>query len=317
MRNCRNKVYSGNREYKLYSSCFSISLIAFTSLLLSCTFSFGVGWEEADSLFLAGKYYPASVEYERAAYLSPTNTARTVALLKKAECLKQMESYSDAEKNLERIIYTDLSDTLIAETRYESALCSYLVGDFSNAENHLLQMQSFIKDSSLTKYSLPLYSLVLNELQRWDEAKEKILRAINLSEMNIAEKENLRKNVNELYLPENYPHLKNLLKAQKMSAFLPGLGQLYAGYFWEGSASAFLNVASLGLTGYFIYEKLYFTGVMVGSSVFSKFYIGGSNRLEYLVSKKNYQLLRTYNNKLKDVIMTINLPPVFQRERGK
>lgn len=256
-------------------------------------------------MFLTSNYYPAAVEYERNAFLSANNSERTIALLKKAECFKQMENFSEAEKITERIIYTNLSDTLIAEARYQSALCSYLSGNFSNAENHLLQMHSFIKDSSLTKNSLPLYSLVLNELQRWSEAKEKIIKAITISEMKNAEKENLKKIVEKLYAPENYPHLKKLAKAQKMSAILPGLGQLYAGYFWEGAASSFLNAASLGLTGYFIYAKLYFTAATIGTSVFGKFYLGGSNRLEYLVAKKNYKLLRGYNDNLKTIILKL------------
>ena len=259
--------------------------------------------KEADSLFLAGKYYPAAVEYERNAFLSANNSARTIALLKKAECFKQMENYSEAEKTTARIIYTNLSDTLLTAARYQSALCSYLAGDFSNAESQLLQMHSFIKDNSLTKNSLPLYALVLNELQRWSEAKEKIMMVIDGTEIQSAEKDTLRKKINKLYAPENYPHLKKLLKAQKMSAFLPGLGQLYAGYFWEGAASAFLNVASLGLTGYFIYAKLYITAATIGTSVLSKFYMGGSNRLEYLVAKKNYKLLRGYNDELKIIVV--------------
>ena len=286
----------------LLSCCF---------LLFSCAHSFGevpidIGRGEADSLFRIGNFYPAAVEYERNAFLSVNNSDRAISLLKKAECYKQLNNYSEAEKTTERIIYTNLSDTLLAEARYQSALCSYLAGDFSNAESHLLQMHSFMKDSSLTKNSLPLYALVLNELQRWDEAKEKTLKAINLSEINSAQKDSLRKNVNALYVPQNYPRLKKLLKAQKMSAFLPGLGQLYAGYFWEGTASAFLNVASLGLSGYFIYETLYFTAVTAGTSVVSKFYLGGTNRLEYLVAKKNYKLLRNYNNQLKMLIVKIN-----------
>ncbi|MBI4930894.1 MAG: hypothetical protein HY841_09045 [Bacteroidetes bacterium] len=286
--------------FKIFSTC--------CFLFFSCALSLGEGGREAaDSLFLAGNYYPAAVEYERAAFLSLNNSTRTFALLKKSECFLQMGNYADAEKITGRIIYTDLSDTLIAKARYQNALCAYLSGNFANAENHLLQMNSFIKDSSLTKNSLPLYALVLNELQRWPEAKEKILQSINLSEINSAEKDSLRKKINELYVSKNYPHLKNLLKAQKMSAFLPGLGQLYAGYFWEGAASAFLNTASLGLMIYLVYPpmQLYFTSATVGTAVFSKFYLGGSNRLEYLVGKKNYKLLRGYNNDLKNAIVKI------------
>ncbi|HEY4799068.1 MAG TPA: hypothetical protein VII99_08345, partial [Bacteroidia bacterium] len=57
---------------------------------------------------------------------------------------------------------------------------------------------------------------------------------------------------------------------------------------------------------YIVFEKLYFTGIMAGSAVFSKFYMGGSNRLEYLVEKKNYTLLRSYNNMLKATVLKID-----------
>lgn len=227
-----------------------------------------------------------------------------MALLKKAECLVQSGNFPEAEKTTERIMYTNLNDTLIAESHHWSALCSYLAGNFSNAENHLLQMNTFIHDSTLTVNSQLLYALVLNELKRWPEAKEKAMKAINSSAISASEKDSLRKKINQLYVPENYPRMKKLLKAQKMSAFLPGLGQLYAGYFWEGTASAFLNVASVGFMGYCIYTKLYFTGIITGSGVFSKFYLGGSRRLEYLVNKRNYKELRTYNDKLKVAILS-------------
>ncbi|MBI3501540.1 MAG: hypothetical protein HY063_07080 [Bacteroidetes bacterium] len=284
---------------------FYKTFLSYYFLIFSHSLSFGEGCGEADSLFLSGKYYPAAVEYERTAFLSVNNSGRTIALLKKAECYKQMENFSEAEKSTERIIYTNLSDTLLAEAREQSALCAYLAGDFSNAENHLVQMHAFVKDSSLIKNTLPLYALVLNELQRWNEAKEKIFRAVELSELSQQEKDALKKSLEQLYAPQNYPHLKKLLKAQKMSAFLPGLGQLYAGYFWEGAASAFLNVASLGLTGYFIYAKLYFTAATLGTGMFSKFYLGGSRRLEYLVAKKNYKLLRGYNDEMKKFILSL------------
>lgn len=264
-------------------------------------------FRKSDSLFALGRYYPAAVEYERDAFLSADNRIRTIALLKKAECFKQLGNFTEAENTCGRILYTGLNDTLIAEARYQNALCAYLAGDFSVAENHLLQLHSFVPDIHLTKNSLPLYALVLNELQKWGEAKQKILKAIELSDISPAEKDSLVKIVNTLYVPENYPRMKNLLKAQKMSAFLPGLGQLYAGYFWEGAASAFLNTASLGLTVYFIYARLYFTAATVGTGVFSKFYLGGSNRLEYLVAKRNYKVLRKYNDALKKIILTTTL----------
>lgn len=306
MWNRGNKVNTGNKGNSVYTCYFLISILS----ILACTLGFGQPIQKtADSLFLKGSFYSASVEYERVAFLSADNAIRTKALLKKAECQKQTGSFQEAKKTTERIIYTGLTDTLISTSHYQGALCSYLSGDFASAENHLLQMTAFMRDSSLTENSLPLYVLVLNELQRWPEAKEKALQAINAATLPSAERDSLRIAIHKMYNPVNYPRMKNLLKAQKMSAFLPGLGQLYAGYFWEGATSAFLNVASVGFMAYCIYTKLYFTGIITGSGIFSKFYLGGSNRLEYLVAKRNYKMNRNYNDQLKNTILkSLNTP---------
>jgi hypothetical protein len=80
---------------------------------------------------------------------------------------------------------------------------------------------------------------------------------------------------------------------------LPGVGQLYAGYFWEGALNVTLQLAGLGFTGLCIWQKYYFTGAFVGFSIFQKFYGGGINRTQFLVEKRNHIKIRTFNDEIK------------------
>lgn len=73
-----------------------------------------------------------------------------------------------------------------------------------------------------------------------------------------------------------------------MSTFLPGLGQMYAGYPLEGIFNLGLQSTCLGLGLYSAYYKYYLTGYFEGFALFPKFYFGGTIRTEYLVEKKNY-----------------------------
>ena len=259
----------------------------------------------ADSLFEKSEYRIASIEYERVFFLTSDFAVKTEALLRKAACLKQMQQFRKAEQSLNRANFAGLNDTLIYKLRFQSALCAYLGGNFNNAESQLIQIHYFLKDTILTMPSLLLYVLVLNELNRWDEAKEKIVKWISLTDPPPAVKDSLLNIISKIYHADDYPKFKKLKNAQRLSSFLPGAGQLYAGYLGEGLANVSLQLAALAFTGYAFYFNYYITAFIVGYGIFSKFYIGGINRLEYLVNKKNYELLRGFNDRLKGEILKI------------
>jgi hypothetical protein len=259
----------------------------------------------ADSLYRAGQYYDAAIEYEREGFVVPVNSTKTIALINKAKCLALLGKYEDGEHCLGRIEYSGLPDSLVYQGRYEYALCAYLGQDFGNAESQLLQLQFFVPDSMLTRESLPLFSLVLNELHKWEEAKQKLLNYVRLSSVPLQTKDSINQVINEVYAHKKFPKLKSLKKAQTLSYILPGTGQIYAGYFWEGAASASIQLAALAFTGYCVYVHYYIAAFVAGYSTFQKFYMGGINRLEYLVGKKNYELTRAYNDPLKEKILSI------------
>ena len=256
-----------------------------------------------DSLFNSYEFRAASMEYEYAGFFSESKMMRTEALLRKSECLKQMQLFEEAELTLGRLNYEDLPDTLVYRGHFQSALCSYLAGNFSNAESHLLQLNYFLHDTLLTRTSLPLFALVLNELEKWPEARSKLLLAVQQASIPASVKDSLTANINDLYKKKNLPHKKNLTKALIFSSILPGTGQIYAGYFWDGIASLLFNAATISFVGYNIATKYYFTTGSSLTNIFHMFYSGGLNRVDFLIKKKNYLILRTFNDQAKAKIL--------------
>lgn len=88
---------------------------------------------------------------------------------------------------------------------------------------------------------------------------------------------------------KNLPY-KSCSKANLISSFLPGAGQIYANDFYSGVASFLLN-------GYFAYatykaidRKDYYQGVILSTVGFSRFYFGGKENAYKAAQRFNRQL---------------------------
>jgi hypothetical protein len=261
-------------------------------------------WHKADSLFNAGDFFLAGIEYERIAYNPLNNIEFTRALIKKGDCLLAQKNYTEAEYSFSRIRFNDLPDSLLYLARYKNAFSSYLNSNFSNAESQLIQLQNFIEDSTYIVKSFLLHSLVLNELDSFNLAKEKIKQYIIYTYKNEDKKQKLDE-LELLFSLKQIPKYKSEKKAAQLSTFLPGTGQIYAGYFAEGAVSVMFQLAGLGFGVYSFLIKNYITSVIIGYSFFQKFYLGGVQRAEFLVRKRNYLVKRKFNDKAKNYILSM------------
>lgn len=256
-------------------------------------------FKRADSLFQTNEYQLAGIAYDQIAYMSGDNIITTKALLKKADCYLVRKEFAKAEIVLSRIFYADLSDSLVYLARYKTALASYLNSDFGEAESQVIQAKSLLNDSNLVYQIYPLYVLILNESRKYEEAKLVLSEYAKHLVKDSLQRLAILQEIDQQYENSRIPKLKNPEKAKKLSMFLPGTGQLYAGYFWEGALNVTLQLAGLGFTALCIWQKYYFTGAFVGFSIFQKFYGGGMNRAQFLAEKRNYLTTRKFNDGVK------------------
>jgi hypothetical protein len=258
----------------------------------------------ADSLLGAGNFYDASLAYEKAAYFSLTETERTCILLKRAVACKYLKDFTTAEKALATVNFAAIPDSLHYMVRYEAAFCSYAASNFQLAESHLIQLFYFVKDSVRKTQAYPLYALVLNELEKWGEAREILKKYGLLMPASALQKKQYFEMIDSLYAAQNIPRLKNVSKAGLMSRFFPGSGQIYAGYWGEGLGSLTLNVITLGATAVGFYYHYYFTSFMIGFSIFERFYMGNVKRAEFLAAKTNYKRKKKFNEAARQQILS-------------
>lgn len=261
-------------------------------------------FRHADSLFDANAYRLAALEYDRAGFITENPVIKAHALVRKAESLKRLRDYEGALMALSRINLEELSDTLTYTISYESALLNYLLSNFNEAELTLSQFMQTVADTSLSRNVLPLYALILNEQVKWQEANLKLEAFIREMPVNQVKKDSLNQLRQTLYESKKYPKLKSVKKAQTL-AYIPGLGQMYAGYPGEGILNIAFQAGSIAFGGYSFINQYYLTTFLVGLPLFQKFYFGGRRRVKYLVEKKNYEMVSSYNRKLKGYILDV------------
>lgn len=262
-------------------------------------------FHKADSLFESGKFNSAYIEYERISYQSSDNELMALAHLRQAKALKQLNEFEKAQRNLERVSFYGLNDSLHYAVRYETALCAYLASNFTDAESQFVQMQFYLNNSKYIKHTTLLEVLTFNELIKWDTAQNIAQEYIKDLNLNSNSTDSLLLTINRLYAKKEIPKIKSVKKAKTLSTFIPGLGQIYAGYPIEGIFNFALQASSLGIGGVAIWYKYYLTGYFGGFALFQKFYFGGTTRTEYLVRKKNYQNIRNFNDNIKDKLIKL------------
>lgn len=257
--------------------------------ILSLTELSGQTTGYADSVYKSANYSEACIAYEWLVYSVLDNRVKAYSLLQKARCYKHLQSYEKAVNTLSRVSYYHLNDSLDYLIRYEAALNYYLLGNFTEANAQLEQIKLHVKDTTLLNQSLILQIFIDNQLHTFDKAKQDILHYLSTIELDSIEYIDAISEANILYSKKKLPKLKNEKTAQWLSVFIPGSGQIYAGYPLEGSINLLLHLATLAFAAEEFYNGFYITAYLGGLGLFQKFYFGSFKRAAYLANKHNYE----------------------------
>jgi tetratricopeptide (TPR) repeat protein len=253
---------------------------------------------KADSLFIVGNFARAALEYEREIFYGNDMNA---ALFGRVQCFKQMRQFDKASEELLRVRLFTLNQAQMVEYFYEKILCYYLSGAFVEAQSAIDEMYLSLPDSSLTTSTLVLQTLVYNELQQWDNARQTAL--LYARTFPSPQRENLEAMIEQMYAKKNLPKLKRE-RVSRTLAFVPGLAHIYAGYWMEGSVSFLLNSAALAFGVYEVWHGYYITGYLFGAGILSATYFGGFSRAAQLLQQRNEESIRLFNNNVKKALFT-------------
>lgn len=246
-------------------------------------------------LFSRGQFFGASIEFERAIFYETDNNIIAECKYYKSCCYKELGETQKALNELDGINLFKLPDSLYFLIRYEQALCNYLNHDPEKSLLNIEEIKDRFRDSLKTDDIIPLNILCLNAVKRWDDAFNLWINFLDNSGLQDSVKQVLKTRISFLYRNKNLPKFRSPRKAQNLSRFIPGSGQMYCGKVLEGSFNFLMNVSILGYAFYEFYTHYYFTGYFVGLSIFNKTYTGGMHRAYLLAGEKNLSQINKFN----------------------
>ncbi|MEP3580413.1 MAG: hypothetical protein ABJN36_00410 [Cyclobacteriaceae bacterium] len=229
------------------------------------------------------------MSFERMYYESLDDKVRAGNLLKKAFCYKALSQYDKALEALNRIRLTP-RDSVMKIVSYEKVLAYYLNEDYQASYNEVLKNKLLFgpKDPDIVCFE----ALNLIAVYKWKEAERLLLDNEELLELSVTD-------IETVFDGNKTP--KNPDKAFNLSMFLPGVGQMYAGYPFKGLLSGGIQAGLVGASAYALYKGYFFTGGLTGVALFYTFYFGGARYARELAQKRNEKDAATMSLRLQQM----------------
>jgi hypothetical protein len=225
---------------------------------------------------------------------STDDSSKAAILLDKAELYKSINMPEQALAELERTKKYIINPEFTSLIKYEKILNYFLADKYSNSNEIILSSSELALIHKTQEYQLVRFQS-LNESEKWDECKQELLVFCSDSLKALQ--------IRQLATAYNY---KDPEKCSKLSAIIPGLGEIKAGYPMKGVTSFLIHSGLIIFTGYNFYYGFYLTGAISGGLPFLKFYDGGKRLSEKLAEKHNEKeknkLKKKYSEIIKQVI---------------
>ena len=294
-------------KLRYFSTC--IFLLTFFSINRICAADH---FPNAKKIYSEGRFFEASIEFERAIYYETDSDRIALCRYYKLLCYKGLGEYDKALEELKKVNMNSVPDSIFLVFSYEQVLCSYLNEDLNQALQNIDKVYLRFKDTLRILEFLPLNILCLNSCREWNNALILWNFYIDNTRLNDSVKKIFRQEVYRLYDKRNVPRFYFTDKAEKLSVFFPGSGQIYCRAVGEGIFNMSINAALLYYACSQFYNQFYCTGYFVGLKLFNRFYAGGIRRAKSLAEEKNEKGIKAFNLKNSDLmsrLYTINNLP--------
>lgn len=263
---------------------------------LICIFLYGPFISKAqvalgDSLYAAGAFQEAGIAYEYALFLGVTPEAVAEITLKANHAFKAQGEYSKALALFDRINFYSGTDSLRTVLYYQYVVSAMLANRYDMAWSKLVELRYDLPGKIEEEVLLVLEVLCLNELGKWQDAHKQFKELATLYNL-----------TSDPYPQMLKKKMKDPDKAFALSYWLPGVGQMYAGYPGKGIVSSLLNAGLVAFSIYSFTGGYYLSGVFTGVALFYLSYNGGARYAQVLAEQKNSERKKLFNDKVRQVI---------------
>lgn len=206
-----------------------------------------------------------------------SDSAKLNALLSKAEINKSSGLYEQAISELYRADKHYKDTAMASYINYEKMLNYFLSGQYSYSGNIVISPAEVERLHKKKEYTM-IKLMSLNESEKWEKCKQELLSIASYNDSTTI--------VSIEALPIMYDYISPEY-CSRLSSFVPGLGEMKAGYPVKGITTFLINSGLLFFTGYNFYYGFYLTGTISGGLSFLKFYNGSKRLSEKLAEKHN------------------------------
>jgi len=232
----------------------------------------------ADSLYIADSYDAAITEYKRHLFFASESNHKPENYFRLGLCYRNLGEWVKARAFIRIAIELQDMDSIRSAYNLELAITDIASGNYGSAEINLLKLSSFSNQPTYRYKSLFFLQVVYIYQAKWDDYR-KLLN----SELVLQDTTGVFADQVLLEMISN--NNNSGVRAQWLSTFVPGLGQLYSGY----PLSAIKAVTINGITGYFAYDRITSGADLIDISywlfAFHRFWSGSRNQTSNLIKQ--------------------------------
>lgn len=254
-----------------------ISTIVCSLLMLG---SFAQGLDStmalAQRLFKQNQFEQAIYFYERARFFSPQELEAPI-LFKMGECYRQSDQAETSLAYFDRAYFNSQDEKLKQEALLAKVQSLIQLKDFNLA---LAEIYAANPQEPLLQQRFHFYEGLCHYTQmNFEQSYHSFIAAAGADSNKVKELVSLYSDTSALFRPR--PGL-----AKKLSFFLPGLGQFYAGDYRNGFNSLALNAAFIALTINVGLTYSTFDALLAVFPWLQRYYIGGTDKAKLIAKNK-------------------------------
>lgn len=253
----------------------------------------------AEEFFKAGNYHEAITEYKRFICFNSNDERISDVWFQIGMAYRNQARWENALNALRKSLSVATNDRLRDERRISIGILLIANQDYSAAEFELLRVSMFSNYPSLRRKATFFLGICRLYTFKWEEARKAFDQYFDSSQIL------QREQVDSLFAATNHPEYKSPETAKWLSTFIPGLGQIYAGDFWDGLNALVINMGTGYLLTSSLLEHRYQDAFISYLSLFHRYYRGNRYNAERIAKEHNEGLSREYSKKVLSLISNI------------
>jgi TM2 domain-containing membrane protein YozV len=223
----------------------------------------------ADRLFDLGFYEEAITEYKRYIHFNAATSEDSYAYYKIALSYRKDNKLKESLQALEASAHAAISDSIREKRKIDMAVTYIAEGKYDKAKFILLKLISFSDIVEIRRKASLFLGIAHIYCYEWESARDALQVYFKEGGNTV-----FAHAVDTLLSSAEKMNYKSPTTAKRLSTFIPGTGQMYAGNVGDGVNSLLLNGANIYFIIYKLLKEEYGNAYLIYFFLFRRYYFG-------------------------------------------